>query len=394
MANMPSGEARSVKILAHLCARQKASRDMSGGILRYSAVHENVQVRLYGEGAPWRRLEDFREWRPDGVIIGTAGADTVGVIESLGCRAAVFINAAPSVRTYLRCASVYCDNQAVAEAAAGVFRSKKINHFAFVGVRSGEAWSVERGECLRRLALRENSTFSEFSFDVPARAGHRREIAALAGWIAALPKPCGIFAACDARAKDVLDAAADAGVSIPGQILVLGVDDEEFICSQTMPSLSSVIPDFARGGYIAAETLVNLIRGGKTPPAGTFGVKGVVERLSTCDANGASRMVLRAKDFIRNHAGAIGSVEEVAKASGSSLRLLQKNFKTITGVTLSEAIQARRLRLVCDMLRESATPISRIGEMCGFGNEGNLKKVFRRHFGCTMREYRRNPPLP
>ena len=49
---------------------------------------------------------------------------------------------------------------------------------------------------------------------------------------------------------------------------------------------------------------------------------------------------------------------------------------------------------VCDMLRESATPISRIGEMCGFGNEGNLKKVFRRHFGCTMREYRRNPPLP
>jgi LacI family transcriptional regulator len=367
---------------------------MSGGILHYAAVHENVQVRLYGEGAPWRRLEDFGEWRPDGVIIGAADAATVGAVESLGCRAAVFVNTAPCVRTHLKYASVYCDNRAVAEAAVEVFRSKKIGHLAFVGVRSGESWSVERGENLRRIASEENSTFSEFVSNVPVRAGHRREIAALAKWIAALPKPCGIFAACDARAKDVFDAAADAGVSIPEQILVLGVDNEEFICRQTVPSLSSVIPDFARGGYIAAETLVNLIRGGKARPNGTFGVKGVVERLSTCDVNGASRMVLRAKDFIRNHAGAIGSVEEVAKASGSSLRLLQKNFKTITGVTLSEAIQARRLRLVCDMLRESATPISRIGEMCGFGNEGNLKKVFRRHFGCTMREYRRNPPLP
>ncbi|MBR0056244.1 MAG: AraC family transcriptional regulator, partial [Kiritimatiellae bacterium] len=44
------------------------------------------------------------------------------------------------------------------------------------------------------------------------------------------------------------------------------------------------------------------------------------------------------------------------------------------------------------LLVETQTPIGQIGELCGFGDEAHLKRLFRRRFGCTMRDWRRSPP--
>ena len=381
----------SIRILAHLYAMQKASREMSGGVLHYAALHPDVQVQLYGIGTPRRRREEFRAWKPDGIILGAADDATLRAIKALGCRAAVFINTEPaSSAGGLRCGSVYCDNVAVAEAAAGVFVAKRMKNFAFVGTRANDGWSVERGAAFRRLAASAGCSFAEFKPPRTAQTNHRAEIAALVGWIESLPKPCGIFAACDARAKDVLDACACANVLVPGQIMVIGVDDEEFICRQTLPTLSSVVPDFVHGGHIAAEMLVELAAGEKRRvPHRTFGVRGVVERMSTCDPRETSRAVSRAQEFIKTYATSPGiSVNDVAKASGSSLRLLQKNFKAVTGSTICEAIQTVRLEKVCELLVETATPIGQMSELSGFGNDAYLKKLFHRRFGCTMRDYR------
>jgi LacI family transcriptional regulator len=386
---MQTPKRKPIRILAHIYAMQKASREMSGGILQYSATHPNVHIRLYGEGTPWQKLEEFKEWKPDGIIIGSAAPHVNKRISRLGCKAAVFINTEPPQQTEIRHASIYCDNQAVAEAAAHLFKMKKLNHFAFVGSRSGDEWSIERGRHFQDLVHTDKTTFASFIADTPKQTSHHKEISMLAEWLAALPKPCGVFAACDIRAKDVLDAASDIGLSIPEQMLVLGVDDEEFICRQTKPSLSSIIPDFPSGGYLAAQTLVNLIkRRQKFSQFHGFGVKGIVERLSTGDANGANRMVCRANEFIQNHAVSIRSVKEIAKASGASLRILQKNFKAITGRTIHDALTENRLQRVCNVLRHTVTPISQVGELCGFSNESHLKKIFRQHYGMTMRAYR------
>ena len=385
-------QGRSVRLLAHLYAMQKASREMSGGILHYAAVHPDVDVQLYGEGTPRSRLADFRAWHPDGLIVGTGGRATVRAAVALGCRAAVFVNAVPpDVGVALRHASIYCDNHAVAETAAKLFAKKRIGNFAFVGAIAGDEWSRERAQSFHNAAKAAGGTCAVFESPSDAKSDQRRELAALGEFLRSLPKPCGVFAANDARAKDVLDAARESGIAIPEQIMVLGVDDEEFICRQTIPTLSSIVPDFERGGYLAAEMLVKLVRGRKSQlPNRTFGVKGVVERTSTSDPNGAGRMVSRAREFIRDYATTQLSVTNVARASGASLRLLQKNFKAITGKTIVEAIQSERLEHVCRLLRETSTPISQVGELCGFESENYLKKLFRSRFGCTMREWRRH----
>ena len=55
---------RNIRILAHLYAMQKASREISGGILHYAATHPDVEVQFYGEGTPRRRMDYFRAWPP------------------------------------------------------------------------------------------------------------------------------------------------------------------------------------------------------------------------------------------------------------------------------------------------------------------------------------------
>ena len=384
------GKPASIRILANLHASQKASRDMSGGVLRYAAMHPGVEVKLYGLGAPQSHIGELRDWKPEGVIVTTEDAAEIRRIERIGCRAAVFVNVEPPEKTRLRCGSVFCDGEAVAQAAAELFARKRLRHVAYVGARANDPWSAERETALRKCA--EGMGLSFDSFDPPrgVRTQPVREMAALARWVGALPKPCGIFAANDIRAKEVMDACAAASVSVPGQVLVLGVDDEEFVCRQMRPTLSSVVPDFDKGGYLAAEMLVELLSGGpRRIGRRLFGVRGIVERLSTSDPNEAGRMVERAEEFIREHATSADiSVRDVAKASAASLRLLQKNFKFITGTTVCEAIQTARLQRACSLLTETRTPIGRIAELCGFGGDAYLKKLFRNRLGCTMRDYR------
>lgn len=380
-----------IRILAHLMASQKASRAMTGGVLHYAAIHPEVQVQLYGVGTPCRSLSEFRDWKPDGIITGASNAATLRLIERVGCRTVVFVNAAPSCKTDLRCGYVSCDNTAIAASAAELFNRKHLKHFAYVNTRELDQWSVERGKAMRKCASDFNCTFSEFVSPEDRKISQRQELAILADWIAALQKPCGIFAANDSRAKDVIDACKSASVSIPEQVVVLGVDDEDFICAQLNPTLSSILPDFARGGYLAAETVVELVgRKLSNLPRREFGVQGVVERMSTSDSNGASRMVSKAAEFMQLYAGNRPiSASDVAKAAGASLRLLQINYKAVTGTTISGTLQSIRLKKVCELLEQTTTPIGNIGELCGFNNEAYLKKLFRSRFGCTMRNWRK-----
>lgn len=379
-----------LRILANIYAAQKASREMTGGALRYAALHPEIELELYGLGTPHRTIEDMRGWRPDGVIVSTEDESEIRRIERIGCRAMVCVNADVRAKTRLRCGSVFCDAGAVAEAAVGLFERRRLRHVAYVGTRIGETWSLRRVEAVGLRAAAQGLSFAAFPGPDSPRQGPQREIAAMARWIAAQPKPCGIFAANDMRARDVLEACRIAGVGVPQQVMVLGADNEEFVCRQTRPSLSSLLPDFELGGFLAAEMLVALLTGG---PIGqlkrVFGVRGIVERLSTSDPNEAGRMVVRAEEFIREHATTPGiRVADVARASFASVRLLEKNFKSATGTTVCEAIQAVRLRRVCSLLEETETPIGQIGELSGFENDGYLKRLFRSRFGSTMRAFR------
>jgi LacI family transcriptional regulator len=395
---------RRLRLLAHMDARLRASREGTRGILRYAATHPDVEVRLFGPGTAAMGIMAFRDWRPDGLIVGKPGdknekplgrvlADAV----KIGCRAVVLAGVEPYANCPIQSVSAFANNAAVARCAAEHFATRGLRHLAFVGVQDEKRsavqrpWSAERDKAFCECAAQMGCSYASFGEAKAAPDAGVRQRRALAKWIAALPKPCGILVACDLVANNVLDACREANVAVPQAALVLGVDDDEFVCPHTTPPLSSIVIDYDSSGYREVELLVALLHGKKLPARITAcGVKGVVQRLSTSDPNEARLMVSRAEEFIRDHAasGGIG-VGDVARAAFASVRLLEMNFKAVTGGTVCQALQDARLRRVCSLLKETQTPIGDIAGMCGFESDGYLKELFRRRFGCSMRDWRK-----
>ena len=208
--------------------------------------------------------------------------------------------------------------------------------------------------------------------------------------VLSLPKPCGVFAAMDQRAQHVLFACRRAGIPVPEQVSVIGVDDDELVCEYAHPTISSIVLDFEAAGYHAAKRLDKLMRGGKPAKAiWHYGVRGFVERGSSADVKGSAHIVSVAREFLRRNATSPIDVTDIAKAAGVSVRTLQKRFAQVTNVSPGRELRQERLKKVCDLLIHTQTPIDGIGELCGFASEIHLKAIFKKTFGLTMSDYRR-----
>lgn len=376
-----------VKILVHLDMRHTASRDMVGGVLRFAAAHRDVTVQF----SLADELAAYRAWKPDGLIVD-AGCERYPAKEfaALAGRCTVYVNTSPRADGSHPYATITTDERLLAVAAAKLMLGKRLNNFAFVGMPTDVPWSEARGRLFRAELKDRGKPLIEFKS--PAETGWRAQERALAAWLSELPKPCGIWAANDLRAKQVLDACRLVGIKVPEQVQVLGVDDERYICEQTIPSLSSLAPDFDAGGFAAAEYLYETLTSTKRRnehAALKFELKGAVERLSTADVNGTARRVAAAREYIRQHATAGISVPDVVASVGVSRRLLEKNYRAVTGRTILDELQDVRLEKVKDLLRNTTMPIGNIGAFCGFSSSVYLKTLFKKTFGTTMSAYRK-----
>lgn len=371
-----------IKIGIHCDIRYQPSQLLTSGIMRFVATSGDSDVRIEANHPSLRSFR-YNMKDADGIIAGLVGLKNPALRSA---KAAIFVNTPPQKDFDRPYAIVQCDNRLIGETAAKFFTTKKLAALAFIGSPQNESWSAERGQGFRDV-LGPNQPL----FVAPATGG--RSSAAnskrLAEWLSKLPKPCGIFAAFDQLAKLTMDIGSECGLSCPDQIQVLGVDNESYICEYTQPSLSSIALDFEGAGYQAAQTLVRLLRheipSGKTVP---LRILDIVERMSTLDVSGATRLVALAREFIRRHADSDIGPNDIAKSAGCSLRLLELHFKKTTGRTLVSELQERRLERVTDLLRATNTPISRIGSLCGFANDLYLKNLFKRKFGFSMRDWR------
>jgi len=221
--------------------------------------------------------------------------------------------------------------------------------------------------------------------------GSPEDLQALAMWLKGLPKPTAVMADYDLRASQVLEAAHLAGISIPGQLSVLGVDNDALLCDLTDPPLSSVAPDFAHIGELAAQTLTQLMN--RRSSGQILRVhsdsKRIVARESTAPIAPSVHLVERALNYIEHNALAGISAQDVVAALGVSRRLADRRFREVCGHSILETILARRLEAVKEKLATTSKTIRAITSDCGFHSENYAKNLFRKRFGQSMREFRR-----
>jgi LacI family transcriptional regulator len=372
----------------------KGHRDVFEGILRYARRHG--PWRLYRmEGRPGEQgLLDLRRWGCTGIITGPCSLDEARLISRVKVPVAVFEPSAemrvPRHPLSNRPRLVF-DSHAAGRQAARYFVDRHYTRFAFVGEPHDLYWSRERGQGFRETAEAAGGVCAVYPGpDAAERRDWAVEQPRMKAWLKALPKPVALFAAMDGRARQVLDACMAAGVTVPDEVAVLGVDDDPFICEATFPTLSSMQTNGQQAGYLLARHLDALMRG-KRPRTQTFFVAPVrvITRRSTDATAIPDPRVARALEYIwREAADRPIHVPDVVRLLGSSRRFAEIHFKAVVGRTIMEEIRRVKLERVCALLAETSLSIGEIARQCGFARESHLAFLFRKRFGSSMSTYR------
>lgn len=250
-------------ILFFISSTRHSCRDRLEGIYRFARRHDwHVQVveRAF-HAVRVRELLDF--WRPIGVIAECgSGADELNS-DAFGKLPVVYFDADRSLRGPGH--YIGLDSRCVAQLAAEHLLSLGLPNYAFAAFRIPLFWSDERKAVFSAAAAKAGKGCAVFD---PGRElpPHRRQ-RELSDWLRGLPRPCGIFAANDYVGEEIVNACARLGMSIPDEITVLGVDNDEQICENLSPTLSSIAPDFTEGGYMAAELLWRVMENPKLKPS-------------------------------------------------------------------------------------------------------------------------------
>lgn len=269
--------------------------------------------------------------------------------------------------------------------------------YAYVSAYHRRHWSERRREVFRRMIEDERGNFHAFdgtSQETGDAAVGRR----LGEWLKTLPKPCGLLAANDRIAALVLSAAQRQGIAIPDMVSVIGIDNDEMLCENISPSLSSIEADFFHGGYLAGQCLAALIDGSayspSAPPMLTYGAKRLVQRLSTRRINTQMPSVRNAVDFIRRHAAEGISTSNILPLLGGSRRAAEKRFRAATGKSILEEIIDVRFERLIPLLEHSHIALTALAEQTGFTSANQLQRQFKARFGMTLSGYRKQSNAP
>ena len=393
----PSRPHRPLSIGVYLNRKTKASREQVAGIFRFSGEHPDWELHLFTRPdtpAEMRRMTG--SFTPDGIIAGhpaVIAAFRKRLRRRIPC---VLIDYSP-VGTSVPDALVVCDDHVLGATAAETFLKRGYRSFAFAGITGGAGDSdavnsQNRENGFRRALARAGMAYAAYHEALPRNSWRYADTAALADWLRSLPKPCALLAHSDLLAQSVLATCRKARISVPEQIAVIGIDNEESVCESASPKLSSIEPDFAGGGYLAAGILDRQMRGAR--PSGRmrtkYGVLRTVERMSTRNVTGAHLRLAKALEIIRTQATSGLTAHDVADRLGISPRLLEIVFRKSLGRTVRDELISRRLAEAVRLLGESSRPLGEIAELSGFRTLSALKAVFRKRFGRSMRAYRRD----
>ena len=331
-----------------------AGQDKLNGIFDYLSAGRRWQLIIYRTKHEFTAEVVKHELSrgTDGFIVGIPGTeDALGVL------------AATDIPTVVMNVSGGGDSQAVGrEAAHALLRQGVYKSYGYAGYRTDDDWSRERGTAFRDVL--ENAGFIGRMFDITHYRDKVEDKDTLIKWLKGLPKPCGILAACDDRAFEVVDVCNEIGIKIPAEIGILGVNNDPILCENAEPKLSSIQPDFIGEGRLAAELLEKMMSGGSFPAEKRLrkvGIRTIIHRQSTVTQSEAGKLVQKVLAYIAHEAMKGIGVEDVARRFKVSRSLLEMRFR--------------------ELQNESTAA-------CGWKNPTPPKALFKKHFGISMREYR------
>ncbi len=337
------------------------------------------------------RLRGIERWQGDGII---ADFDDPMIGEALSGIKLPVVAVGGSYqdrRAYPRhIPYVATDNAALIKLAYDHLIEAGLTRFACFSLPEAQAnrWAQERELAFRQLMQRDGLAVEVYRGLGTSAPLWNSAVEQQIAWLHSLPKPIGIIAVSDARARQLLQACLTAGIAVPEQVALIGIDNDPLTRTLTRVPLSSVIQGTEAMGRTAAKLLHQMLHG--VPSAGTQVLvppEAINVQASSLHQPLGNAYVMQALHFIRQYACQGIKTAQVAGYVGVSRSSLEAHFKRERGRSVHDEILRFKLAAASKGLAEAGVAIADIAQACGFKSPQYLHTVFRREFGCTPREY-------
>ncbi len=380
--------------ILHIALLIETSREYARGVLRgiaqYHHEHGPWSIYLAPHGLDEPPPSWLKDWHGDGILCRINSKRMADAVLATRIPFVDLRGAIPDVRLPF----VGLDNRPIAQLAHDHLLQCGLRNFAFCGSPRGEnppqdlrcdyfVELVERGGQKCEVFLGQTTRGRRYSWE--------QEQEKIAAWIKRLRKPVGVMASNDDRGHQVLDACRRAGVSVPDEVAVIGVDNDSNLCNLCTPPLSSIDTNPSRVGYEAAALLMRMIRGEKAPrePVLLRIPRGLVRRQSTDVLAVDDPEVVQALRYIREHACEGIRVSDVISQTKHSPSTLERRIKALLGRSVKSEITRVRLERVKLLLQESDMKIVEVAARTGFTEPKYLCQVFGASEGMTPTSYRK-----
>ena len=370
-----------------LDAARPYDRLIIGGIARYVREHA-AAWSLYVEEDPLQKLPDLKRWHGQGII---ANFDDKRVATAIGGLSIPIVGVGGGYGWFDPASAipyVFTDNAAIGGLGAAHLLACGFGTLAYYGYpkTATAGWSEERAEAFAN-ACRQAGRPCHVHTGRYADARRWQELQRdLCDWIRDLPKPIGLMACNDVRARHVLEACRTLGLRVPHDVAVLGVDNDEMICELTNPPLSSIDQAARRIGYEAATLLDQMIKGddqAATPARVVVPPIGVVSRTSTDAMATSDDAVVTALQRLRASPLAKPDIPAIAEELFLSRPTLEARFKAVVGRSIHDESVRLRVAAIRKMITQTDLPLKTISVRAGFSSVQYMTTFLHRHTGST-----------
>jgi len=378
-----SGE-QAPSVFLFIESSRQFGRGLLYGIARYSRIHGPWRVYRRSAGLD-STLPEWRDLKIDGAIVRD-----VKIIGELANAGFPVIYAQHDREDYSTFPAIITDSEGIAAMAAEHFLDRGFEHFAYCGLDEF-VWS--RLRCEYFAARLDEAGLSTHVYQRPRTRAQRlwkSEQNQIGQWLKSLPKPVALMCCNDDRALQVVEACKLAGLSVPDEVAVLGVDNDILICDLADPPISSISVNTEAAGHEAAALLDRLIKGEKMSGQKiSVHPTHVVTRMSTDMLAVADPDVAAALRFIRRSVDRMIQVNDVVAATNISRRVLEKRFKNVLHRSVYQEIRRVRVNYIIKLLVGTDLTITEIAIKSGFDGVEHISRCFRKETGISPREYRK-----
>ncbi len=358
-------------------------RQVIRGVARYARSFTDWELNMppLGFGVPdlTTQLQEA-----DGVVARIVERGMARRLERLPCPVINVSDAIPGLPFPL----VTHDPRATAALAVSHGLDRGFRRFAYCGFDE-HGYSRARGDALAQICHEQGLPCARYQ-DIRARrrslSGERRR---LSRWVRSLDESVLVVCCNDIRAQQVVDACRADGLAIPDWVAVIGIDDDEVVCTACPVEVSSIDVGAEGIGFRAAERLAAILSGTadsgddeRIPPGG------VVPRAST-DILVVDDPTVRAALRVIRVATPPSTVQEVLDQVPVSRRALEQAFRVCLGRSPLQEINAVRLSRARELLGSTDLPVYAVATRAGYPNANHFATAFRTSEGLSPSTWRR-----